>query len=335
VPVAGHARRTEQRAAAYGEDVTRIVVTGAAGFIGGHLVRYLKSLGHQVRAVDVRASGTDESVQADLRDPAECRAVLTGADEVHALAADMGGIGYLAAHDARLTRNNLLIDLNTVEAARQAGVGRLLFTSSACVYPVGRQADVFATPLSEEDAYPAQPAEGYGWAKLMTEQLCARYAAAYGQQYRIARLHNVYGPDGAWRGGREKSPAAICRKVATAKLTGAGTVEIWGDGQQTRSYCYVSDCVEGLVRIMGSDHAEPLNLGHPHAVTIDGLVDLVSEIAGVVLEKRHVPGPQGVRGRNCDLRRLVEVTGWQPVVGLRDGLARTYEWVEARVRESL
>ena len=312
-------------------------MTGAAGFIGHHLVAHLKGLGHWVRAVDLRTPtvAADETVRADLRDQDQCRAALAGADEVYALAADMGGIGCLAAHDARLTRNNLLIDLNTVETARQVGVDRLLFTSSACVYPVGKQADPFAPPLREVDAYPAQPGEGYGWAKLMTEQLCLRYDAAYGARHRIARLHNIYGPEGAWQGGREKSPAAICRKVATAKLTGADTVEIWGDGRQTRSYCYIADCVAGITRIMASDHAEPLNLGHPHAVTIDELVDLVCELAGVTLEKRYVPGPQGVRGRNCDVERLLEVTGWQPMVGLRDGLARTYEWVEARVRAAL
>jgi nucleoside-diphosphate-sugar epimerase len=203
------------------------------------------------------------------------------------------------------------------------------------VYPVERQDRPFVRPLREIDAYPARPADGYGWAKLMTEQLCERYASAYGGEYCAVRLHNVYGPQGAWQGGREKSPAAICRKVAVAKLTGASTVDVWGDGQQTRSYCYISDCVEGLVRVMLSGSTEPLNLGHTQAITIDGLVDLVGQIAGVTLGKRHVAGPQGVRGRNCDVSNLLTVTGWQPRVELVQGLTETYNWIEARVREAL
>ena len=320
--------------------MTRALVTGAGGFIGHHLVAQLKARGAWVRAVDVKhpdyaPSAADDFQLLDLRDPSAARRAAAGIDELYALAADMGGMGYISANHARILHNNASINLNTLEAARQSGVPRYLFTSSACVYPEFKQTDAAVTPLREEDAYPALPQDAYGWEKLITERLCMHYREDYGIDARVVRFHNIFGPLGTWEGGREKAPAAICRKVATAKLTGAPDIEIWGDGEQTRSFCYIDDCLEGLMRLMASDYHEPLNLGQDRLVTINQLAELVCAIAGVSLVKRHVPGPQGVRGRNSDNSRLRQVLGWEPQISLEDGLARTYTWVEAQVRQKL
>ena len=247
----------------------------------------------------------------------------------------MGGMGYISSHHARILHDNALINLNTLEAARAAGVSRYLYTSSACVYPEFRQMDAAVTPLREEDAYPAQPQDAYGWEKLITERLCAHYRDDYGIETRIVRFHNIFGPLGTWDGGREKAPAAMCRKVAKAKLTGASEIEIWGDGEQTRSFCYIDDCLDGLSRLMTSDYREPLNLGQDRLVSINQLADIVCEAAGVALVKRHVPGPQGVRGRNSDNTRLRDVLKWEPRISLEEGLGRTYVWIEEQVRRSL
>jgi len=316
--------------------VTRVLVTGAGGFIGHHLVSFLKRRGDWVRGADVARpqyapTEADEFLEIDLRDASRARAAVEGADDVYALAADMGGMGYISSHHARILHDNALINLNTLEAARASGVSRYLYTSSACVYPEFRQMDAAVTPLREEDAYPAQPQDAYGWEKLIAERLCAHYREDYGIETRIARFHNIFGPLGTWRGGREKAPAAMCRKVATAKLTGAREIEIWGDGQQTRSFCYIDDCLEGIARLMASAYREPLNIGQDRLISINQLADIVCAIAGVALEKRHVPGPQGVRGRNSDNSRLRQVLGWEPHVALEDGLARTYAWIEAEV----
>jgi GDP-D-mannose 3',5'-epimerase len=319
---------------------TRILVTGAGGFIGHHLVGALKRRGYWVRGVDLEdpryaASAADEFERLDLRSPDAAERATRGVEEVYALAADMGGMGFISEHEARLFRNNLLINVQTLEAARANGVRRHLFASSACIYPTYRQRETSVVPLREEDAYPAQPEDGYGWEKLVTERLCLAHASDGGIETRIVRLHNVFGPLGAWMGGREKAPAAICRKVAIAKLTGNPEVELWGDGEQTRSFCYVDDCTEGLHRLMRSDWAEPLNLGQDRLISVDALADLVASIAGIRIEKRHVVGPQGVRGRNSDNTRLREVLGWEPRVSLEEGLARTYAWIEEQVRAAL
>jgi nucleoside-diphosphate-sugar epimerase len=245
----------------------------------------------------------------------------------------MGGIGYITAYHAEIARNNALINVHMLDGARRQGVTRLLFSSSACVYPQYRQDTPDLVPLREEDAYPADPEEGYGWEKLFAEKLCQYYREDYGLETRIARFHNVYGPLGAYTGGREKAPAAICRKVALAKLTGRHEIEIWGDGEQTRSFCYVDDCVAGLLKLMASDYAWPLNLGQDRPVTINELVQMIAGIAGIRVTIRHVAGPQGVRGRNSDNARLREVLHWEPQVSLEDGLARTYAWIEDRLRE--
>jgi GDP-D-mannose 3', 5'-epimerase len=316
--------------------MTRILVTGAGGFIGHHLVSYLKHRGAWVRGVDLvrphyAATEADEFLERDLRDRAAAREAVNGVTEVYALAADMGGMGYISANHARILHNNALINLNTLDAARDAGVSRYLYTSSACVYPEFRQLDTAVTPLKEDDAYPAQPQDAYGWEKLISERLCTHYREDYGIETRIVRFHNIFGPLGTWSGGREKAPAAMCRKVAAAKLTGASDIEIWGDGEQTRSFCYIDDCLDGLVRLMASDYPHPLNLGQDRLVSINQLAEIVCGIAGVMLVKRHVPGPQGVRGRNSDNTRLRQVLGWEPGVSLEDGLARTYAWIEREV----
>jgi len=320
--------------------MTRNLVTGAGGFIGHHLVSYLKRRGGWVRGVDVvrpryAPSEADEFRELDLRDTGGAREAVAGVDHVYALAADMGGMGYISANHARILHDNALINLNTLDAARHANVARYLFTSSACVYPEFRQTDAAVTPLAEDDAYPAQPQDAYGWEKLIAERLCAHYREDYGLETRIVRFHNIFGPLGTWMGGREKAPAAMCRKVAIAKMTGATEIEIWGDGEQTRSFCYIDDCVDGLVRLMASDYHAPLNLGQDRLVSINQLAEMVCRIAGVTLVRRHVDGPQGVRGRNSDNTRLRDVLGWEPRVSLEDGLTRTYAWIEDEVKRHL
>jgi GDP-D-mannose 3', 5'-epimerase len=318
----------------------KVVVTGAGGFIGHHLVSYLKGQGYWVRGVDLKfpeftRTDADEFLLLDLRRWENCLQALHCADEVYALAADMGGMGFISFHHAQILHNNALINLHTLEAARTHGVKRYLYTSSACVYPEFKQLEANVTPLREEDAYPAQPQDAYGWEKLIAERLCLHYGEEYEIQTKIVRFHNIFGPLGTWEGGREKAPAALCRKVAVAKLTGNAEVEIWGDGEQTRSFCYIDDCVSGLYKLMQSDYAHPLNLGQDRLVTINQLADMVAEIAGMRIIKKHVPGPQGVRGRNSDNTRLRQVLGWEPEVPLEEGLARTYAWIEAQVQEKL
>lgn len=317
----------------------RVLVTGAGGFIGHHLVTRLKNQGYWVRGADIKmpeyeASPADEFAQVDLRKYDNCQLVTRGSiDQVYNLAADMGGIGYITASHADIARNSVLINANMLEASRLNDVTRFLFSSSACVYARFKQTDADVTPLREEDAYPADPEPGYGWEKLFTEELCRYYRRDHKFETRIVRFHNVYGPLGTYEGGKEKAPAAISRKVALAK--NGEEIEIWGDGEQTRSFMYVDDCVDGLLRLMASDYHEPLNLGTDRLISINGLVDLISKIAGKDLLRKHdLSKPQGVRGRNSDNTRMNKVLGWEPSIPLEMGLEVTYKWIESELTKT-
>jgi GDP-D-mannose 3', 5'-epimerase len=311
------------------------LVTGAGGFIGHHLVKYLVERGYVVRGADLKYpeyedTKADDFLIADLRDYSQCLRVTKNIDEVYHLAADMGGIGYISAFHAEITINNTLINAHMLQAARSHEVKRFLFSSSACVYPQHLQRNPDVVPLREEDAFPADPEEGYGLEKLYTEKLCQYFSEDWNFPTRVVRFHNVYGPLGTYDGGREKAPAAISRKIAA--LGDGDELPIWGDGKQTRSFMYVDDCVEGIYRIMRSNYSGPLNLGTDELVTVDELVDIISEIAGKTVIKRHdISKPQGVRGRNSDNSRLRTVLGWEPKTPLRQGLAPTYRWIEQRV----
>ena len=313
----------------------KVVVTGAGGFIGHHLVKRLKAEGHWVRGVDVKHpefedSAADDFQLADLRHFESCLQATNGMDDVYQLAADMGGIGYITANHAFLTRNNTLINSHMLEAARVSKVDRYLYTSSACVYPSFLQESEDVTPLREEEAVPADPEKGYGWEKLFAEQLATYYHEECGLDVRIIRFHNIYGPLGTYDGGKEKAPAAICRKVAVA--SDGGDIEVWGDGEQTRSFCYIEDCVEGLRRIMESGYAKPINLGTEELITVNGLVDAVCSAAGKTLTKRHdLTKPQGVRGRNSDNTVLAEIIGWQPEIRVAEGIKHTYDWIAGEI----
>lgn len=316
------------------------LVCGAGGFIGGHLVNRLKAEGFWVRGADLKPpefapSRADSFAIADLRDPVACGALFDRPfDEVYQLAADMGGAGYIftGANDAAILHNSALCNLNVLEAGRLAGVGRIFQSSSACIYPQRTQRDAAAPDCAEDTAYPADPDSDYGWEKLFGERLFLAFGRNHGMTVRIARYHNIFGPEGTWTGGREKAPAAMCRKVAEAPE--GGEIEIWGDGQQTRSFLYIDECVEGTLRLMRSDFTGPVNIGSEEMVTIDGLAEMVAAIAGKRLRLRHIPGPTGVRGRRSDNRLIREKLGWAPSASLADGLAPTYRWIEAQLRQS-
>lgn len=316
------------------------VVVGAGGFIGGYLVGRLLAENYSVRAADIKPfsewwqvhNAASNLPGFDCSDPGTCRAVMhNGADEVYQLAADMGGMGFIEANKARCMLS-VLTNTNMLVAARDVGVGRFFYSSSACVYAAGKQDRADLVALKETDAYPAMPEDGYGWEKLFSERMCRHFTEDFGLETRVARFHNVYGPLGSWTGGREKAPAAICRKVAEAIRDRTGEIEIWGDGTQTRSFMFIDDCVEGIRRIMKSDIRDPVNLGSSELVSVNELVDIVESIAGVTLARRYkLDAPRGVMGRCSDNSMILDRLGWQPRTLLRDGLTPTYRWVASQV----
>jgi GDP-D-mannose 3', 5'-epimerase len=318
----------------------RIVVTGAGGFIGGHLVSALLEDGFAVRAVDLKPESDwyqrfeeAENRVLDLRRLDACRVAVDGAEQVFNLAADMGGMGFIEKNKAACMLS-VLINTHLLEASVDAGVDRFLFSSSACVYAAGKQDSPDVEPLRESDAYPAMPEDGYGWEKLFSERMCRHFQEDFGLNTRVVRYHNVYGPHGTFEGGREKAPAAICRKIAMAQLSGSHEIEVWGDGEQTRSFTFIEDCTYGTRRLMDSDVSHPINLGSSQLVTINELVEIVERIAGIEVERKHdLSAPQGVRGRNSDNTMIQECLGWEPRVTLEEGLEKTYRWIHQQVAE--
>jgi GDP-D-mannose 3',5'-epimerase len=323
-------------------DSSSVLVTGGGGFIGGHLVAELLDQGRDVRSVDCKPlpewhqvfdEADNRVLDVSLLDAA--REAVDGCTEVYNLAADMGGMGFIEGNKA-LCMLSVLPSTHVLMAARDAGVERFFYSSSACVYAAEKQETPEVPALKESDAYPAMPEDGYGWEKLFSERMCRHFMEDFGFETRVARYHNVYGPEGTWVGGREKAPAAICRKVAEAAQTGSGEIEVWGDGHQTRSFMYIDDCVKGTLMIAEGPRIDPINLGSSELVTINGLVDIVEDIAGVELERRHkLDAPQGVRGRNSDNTLIREIYGWEPSISLREGLEKTYAWVSRQVELQL
>lgn len=312
-----------------------VIVAGGGGFIGGHLVARMKEAGYKrIRSVDrkpleewYQVHEGVENVVADLSRLEPARAACEGMEHVYMLAADMGGMGFIENNKA-LCMLSVLTSTHMLEAARDAGAERFFYSSSACVYNADKQRDANVVPLKEEDAYPAMPEDGYGWEKLFTERMCRHFREDFGLKTRMARYHNVYGPHGTWDGGREKAPAAVCRKVIQAKLSGKHEIEIWGDGNQTRSFMYIDDCLKGTQMFLENDVLEPLNLGSDEIVTINGLVDIVEDIAGIKLKRNYnLSAPKGVNGRNSDNTLIKEKFGWAPEIKLRDGMERTYAWI--------
>jgi GDP-D-mannose 3', 5'-epimerase len=316
----------------------RILVAGAGGFIGGHLVKKLKAEGYWVRGVDVKKheyaeTRADEFIVGDLCDDQVAKAAVSGVHEVYQLAADMGGAGYIFTgdHDASVMYNSAKINLNVLELGSRAGVRKFFYSSSACIYPEYNQLDPDNPKCSEESAYPAAPDSEYGWEKLFSERLYFAYMRNAGVQVRVARFHNIFGPEGTWMGGREKAPAAICRKVAEARDN--SEIEIWGDGLQTRSFLYIDECIDGVRRLMESDFAGPVNIGSEEMVSINRLAEIVMKIAGKKLTLRHIPGPLGVRGRNSDNHLITQKLGWRPSAPLHEGLEKTYAWISAQANK--
>jgi nucleoside-diphosphate-sugar epimerase len=319
-----------------------IVVCGGGGFIGGHLVADLLRQGHRsIRSVDIKPFDEwyqrfpqVESVQLDLQDKAACEAALQGAKTVYNLAADMGGMGFIE-NNRCLCMLSVLINTHLLMAAKKSGVERYFYASSACVYNADKQRDPNVTALKEEDAYPAMPEDGYGWEKLFSERMCRHFREDFGVQARVARFHNVYGPNGTWVGGREKAPAAVCRKVIEAQISGKDEIEIWGDGHQTRSFMFIDDCLKGTQAILKSEILEPLNLGSDELVSINQLVDIVEGIAGIKLKRNYnLKAPKGVNGRNSDNTLIKKSLGWAPEIRLRDGLEKTYRWILEEIKRT-
>ncbi len=321
----------------------KVLVAGGGGFIGGHLVKSLVAQGHEVRSADVKPigewwqvhDGVENLADTNLMEYDACDTATQGVDRIYNLAADMGGMGFIENNKAACMLS-VLISTHMLQAAVKNDVERIFYASSACVYAVEHQTDPNVTALKESDAYPAMPEDGYGWEKLFSERMARHFMEDYGIQTRVARYHNVYGPDGSWTGGREKAPAALCRKVAEAKLTGKHVVDVWGDGLQTRSFMFVDDCVEGTQLLTDSDVIDPINIGSSELVTINQLIDIISGIAGIEVEREHdLSAPQGVRGRNSDNELILERLGWEPSTSLRDGLEVTYAWVHDQVQAAL